>query len=355
MTSTDAGGSGIRCAVPTRTDTFVSLRVRRAASVARSGCGSTPYTRRACEAQRGRWKPVPQPRSRTSRPDHPTPPRTSRMADSMTPSGSTERFSSSYVSGWCQMLGLGTAPSRGRMRAGPGSDPDDAVRGPELHRNHARRTVGGHPVDEDVLERTLHAVPEPVRDPRRVPGDLQRLEVHPAGAAGARVVLGQALPLHEERQLRVRLHPQHADLAPPQLDAVGPVPVALDGVASETRLDLAHVLDGHDPPEPAAAHTGPSPHRLAEGGLVRCRVVEDLDDLDVGSLGERQDHVAGSETRVDAAVVEVLAEQGADAVGSPPEPFGPGCVRDMVQAHTQHSHHFSGSRAHRGGLARLLC
>ena len=37
-----------------------------------------------------------------------------RMAASISPSGSTARFSVSYTSGWCQMLGDGMAPSSAR-------------------------------------------------------------------------------------------------------------------------------------------------------------------------------------------------------------------------------------------------
>ena len=91
-TSTDAAGSGSAWAVPCRTVTCGSREVRRTATAARSGCGSTPTTDRASVAHRGRWKPVPHPTSRTSRPAHV---HTSRIAASITPSGSTARFSSS--------------------------------------------------------------------------------------------------------------------------------------------------------------------------------------------------------------------------------------------------------------------
>ena len=40
-----------------------------------AGCGSTPITDAAVAAKSGRWKPVPQPRSRTSRPAHDAAPR----------------------------------------------------------------------------------------------------------------------------------------------------------------------------------------------------------------------------------------------------------------------------------------
>ena len=57
-------------AEPSSTVTLPSRRTRRRAIAARSGCGSTPVTERAVPANSGRWKPVPQPMSRTSRPAH---------------------------------------------------------------------------------------------------------------------------------------------------------------------------------------------------------------------------------------------------------------------------------------------
>ena len=44
----------------------------------------------------------------------------SSIADQSRPSGSTARFSTSYVAGWCQMLGLGRVPSGRSVRSGPG-------------------------------------------------------------------------------------------------------------------------------------------------------------------------------------------------------------------------------------------
>ena len=76
-----AGAGPRRCA---------SARVRRRASATSGGCGSTPTTCRAAVANRGRWNPVPHPRSRTTPPAQSC---TSRIAASRTPSGSTPRFS----------------------------------------------------------------------------------------------------------------------------------------------------------------------------------------------------------------------------------------------------------------------
>ena len=67
-------------------------------------------------------------------------------------------------------------------------------------------------------------------------------------------------------------------------------------------------------------------------------MVEHLDDLEVGAVAQRQHHVAGAEARVDAAVEELLAEQVTEATGGARQSVRAGGVREMVQAHTQHSH-----------------
>ena len=66
-------------------------------------------------------------------------------------------------------------------------------------------------------------------------------------------------------------------------------------------------------------------------------MVEHLDHLEVGVVGERQDHVAGPEPRVDATVDEVTAEQPPDALGGAGEAVRAGGEAEMVQAHVEHS------------------
>ena len=97
------------------------------------------------------------------------------------------------------------------------------------------------------------------------------------------------------------------------------------------------VVDRDDPAEPAAAERGAGAHGLAERRLVGRRVVEHLDDLEVGAVGQRQDHVAGAEARVHAAVDEVPAEQSPEALGGAGEAVRSGGVGEMVQAHAEHS------------------
>ena len=64
-------------------------------------------------------------------------------------------------------------------------------------------------------------------------------------------------------------------------------------------------------------------------------MVQHLDDLEVGVAGERQDHVAGAEAWVHAAVDEVLAEQSPESLGGAGEAIRSCGEREMVQAHME--------------------
>ena len=161
------------------------------------------------------------------------------------------------------------------------------------------------------------------------------------------------VPLDEERQLRVGLQALDAELLPEQLGAVGAVPVAVDGLAAEAVLERLDVVDRDDPAEPAAAELGAGAHGLAERCLVRGGVVEDLDDLEVGAVGQGQDRVAGAEAGVDATADELLAQQGREALRSCPR-VRPGrqrrrCDRDawliLTRAGSASRHRGRGSAA----------
>ena len=157
------------------------------------------------------------------------------------------------------------------------------------------------------------------------------------GAVGveARVQLGRHLPLDEERQLRVCDQAVDADLLPAQLGAVGTVPAADDRLATEPALDHGDVVDRDDPAQPAAATGGAGADGLAERRLVGRRVVEHVDDLEVGVVGQRQHHVAGAEARVHAAVEERGAEQLADAFGRGGQAVGSGGEGQVVETHEE--------------------
>ena len=176
---------------------------------------------------------------------------------------------------------------------------------------------------------------EPVADPVGVAGDLQRVDGH----LGVRVVGGvrhALLPLDEEGQLRVGLQALDPELAPAQLDTVGAVPVAEDGLAAEPRLLLGDVVDLDDPAEPAAAGLGARADDLAEGGLVAGRVVEHLDDLDVPLVRERKDDVARPEARVDSPVDRLDADPLRETPRRGLEAVALCRIDDVVNSHAVH-------------------
>ena len=144
------------------------------------------------------------------------------------------------------------------------------------------------------------------------------------------------LPLDEEGQLGVGLQALDPELAPAQLDAVGAVPVADDGLAAEPRLHLGDVVDLHDPPEPAAARLRARADDLAERGLVAGRVVEHLDDLDVALVGQRQDDVARPEARVDSPIDRCDTDLLREALRRGLEAVALGGIDDVVNSHADH-------------------
>src|SRR4029453_654987 len=106
-------------------------------------------TREAVAANIGRWYPVPHPTASTVPPAQS---RIARMAGSITPSGSTARFSTSYTCGWCQMFGLGIPPSAmltlldlscRRQRSGRG-------RGQQRDGDEQQAAEYGEPVEAEV-------------------------------------------------------------------------------------------------------------------------------------------------------------------------------------------------------------
>ena len=64
-------------------------------------------------------------------------------------------------------------------------------------------------------------------------------------------------------------------------------------------------------------------------------MVEHLDDLEVGVVGQRQDHVAGAEARVHTAVLERRPEKCSEPLGSPGQSVRAGGEGEMVEAHTE--------------------
>ena len=79
----------------------------------------------------------------------------------------------------------------------------------------------------DVLERLSHRLCQEPADPRRVAGDLEHLERH-GGPRRGRVMVAVGEPVDEVRQLWVLGDVVEADLAPPQVEAVGAAAVAVD-------------------------------------------------------------------------------------------------------------------------------
>ena len=266
----------------------------------------------------GRWKPVPQPRSSTTRPGPVG--ASAHGAARAAPSRSTAWFSSSYVAGCCQMFGLGTAApgsaaalrsSAAGVRPGPARVGvwNCAAMMPGVPLGATHSTFTSSSGDSTVSpSHSLTRCGSPAIS--RQASDQSGLPP----ADGCSVVGAQ--PLTKNGSCGSEIRPLTPICFQTQLGAVGTVPVARRRPRGPRRFStVAMSSTDDDPAEPAAAEGGAGAHGLAERRLVGGRVVEHLDHLEVGVVGQRQDHVAGPESRVDTSVDELTAEQPPDALG----------------------------------------
>ena len=63
------------------------------------------------------------------------------------------------------------------------------------------------------------------------------------------------------------------------------VSMAFDRLPTDPGLDLGDVVGGDHPTEPATPLGRPGPHHLAEDRLVRRRMIQHLDHLDIPPAG----------------------------------------------------------------------
>lgn len=110
--------------------------------------------------------------------------------------------------------------------------------------------------------------------------------------------------------MRIGLCSPHPDLFPFQEPAVGKVPAAVDGIAAQSTLQARQIIHGDRPAQPAAAGFGAGPDNLPERCFVGDRVFENLDDLDVAIVGQRDQPVAGAEPGMEPTVTRGLTQRG---------------------------------------------
>src|SRR5450759_3176300 len=187
-----------------------------------------------------------------------------------------------------------------------GSDAYRARIGHERHGLDARVAVGGGEVDADAVEHRRYGFAPPVLDTLPLAGDLDVLESHGA---------------------------LDTDLAPLERATVGEVPKPCHGRTVEPRLERREVVDGHDPAQPATTQLGSRTDGLTVRGLVGCRVVEHLDDLQIAVIGERDEPHDGAEPRVDPAVAGLDAERLLEPFRLRGEPSWSDGVDDMIDVH----------------------
>jgi hypothetical protein len=219
------------------------------------------------------------------------------------PVGIAARFSSSYVAVWCQMLGLGIAPGV------PGAASPDQIRTRPFGVWNWIATMPGVPCGATHSTLTsssggLDGLAEPLADPVRVAGDLQ---------AGKGEVVGRrpssgGPPRGVSHWMKNGSCGSAIRPLTPICFQISSVPSGGAGSRRRTRGrggSRRRRCRRPRRPSRASRRRGRSGRgRPGRRGLVRGGVVEDLDDLEVGAVGQRQDHVAGAEARVHATVVE---------------------------------------------------
>src|ERR671918_3046725 len=251
------------------------------------------------------------------------------------PAGSSQPSwrSSSARPGGCSRR---ETPDDGAAVPPSGSDPDEASRGLEMRRQHPGLASRRRPLDLAVAERMVLRLPEPIRDPMRIAGDLELHQIDTLAIAGDRRMLTWVgLPADEERQLGVGHQSHDADLLPEQLESVRTLAVALYSLPAQPCLDCGQVIDGDHPAEPPASSLGTRPDGLTERNLVRHRVVQHVDDLEVMPACQRQHAVAGSEARVDPPVDQLDAEYVGQPAARRVEPLRARGVGDVIQTHVR--------------------
>ena len=142
-----------------------------------------------------------------------------------------------------------------------------------------------------------------------------------------------AVPADEERQLAIDQEILHADLLPLQQHPIGSIPVAFDRGPTDPRLDRTKIIGGDDPAQPAAPGLGTGPHSLAERGLVGRWMIEDGDNLDVVSVGQREDLIAGAEARMETTVGESGSQLFPESLRGCIQALRPGRVGQVIQMH----------------------
>jgi sugar phosphate isomerase/epimerase len=187
-------------------------------------------------------------------------------------------------------------------------------------------------LDLDAVEHGIEFDTEPLLDPIAGSGDLDLFQSDRSGKC-LRQHRRIGAPLDEVGQLGVGHQTAHAELLPLQEAPVGEMSRPVNRLPVQTLLEIAQVIDRNDPAHPAATHFGAGSDCLAEGGLLRSRVLKHLDYLQITAIGQRENAVLGAEARVKTAVTELIAQEFAEPFRLRLQSLGADSEGQMIDMH----------------------
>jgi len=112
---------------------------------------------------------------------------------------------------------------------------------------------------------------------------------------------------------------------PLESSSIGELPRTGHRAALQTPLEWGQIVHRYHPAQPAAAQRLASAHDLAVDRLVRGRMIEYLDSLEIAAVCQRQDVVAGAEAGVEAPVLELASQDLAQLIY--------GCLQSLRASH----------------------
>src|SRR5699024_6338226 len=141
------------------------------------------------------------------------------------------------------------------------------------------------------------------------------------------------IPFQDVWDLGVGDESLDTDLLPLERTTIREGTCSRNSATVETIFEWGHVVNGDDPPHPAAAHIGASTHCLAERCLFGSRVFKYLDNSEVLAIFHREKDVTRPEARMNATIDPVDTEHLGDLIGGSMESFRTYSIRNMIQAH----------------------
>jgi len=144
--------------------------------------------------------------------------------------------------------------------------------------------------------------------------------------------------LDEERELRVGHETLDAQLFPFETPPVGEMSRTEDGFTLEALFVRSQVVCGDDPSEPPSAEIASCTDSLPVWCFLRCRMVQNFDDLNMAVLSQWNQPDTRAETGVEAAVDRFHTEKRLQAFSFGLQSLRTCGIDDMIEMHASILH-----------------